>query len=241
MVSNALRYTNSGGVLLSSRIRGDRILLQVWDTGVGIPEKSKDEIFIEFQQLHNNHRDREQGLGLGLALVRRLCDLLGHSLSLSSQVGRGSVFAVAITRGDPGLLSSNKTVASPHSWDLNGRRILVIDDESEILQAMQTLLLKWGCDVVVAESLTEAIDKIEFIPELVLSDLRLRGDETGIQAIDGVREKFGDSIPGVLITGDTDPERIKLVKQSEYELLQKPVRPAQLRAVIHHNLSVVKQ
>lgn len=240
LVSNAIRYTDSGGVLLSSRLRGDKVLLQVWDTGVGIPEESKDEIFIEFQQLHNKHRDREQGLGLGLALVRRLCDLLGHSLSLSSQTDRGSVFSVAITRGDPSLLSSNKTVASPHSWNLKGRRIVVIDDESEILHAMQTLLLKWGCDVVVAESLAEAIEKIEFIPELVLSDLRLRGDETGIQAIDGVREKFGDLIPGILITGDTDPERIELVKQSEYELLQKPVRPAQLRSAIHHNLSIIE-
>lgn len=243
LISNAIRYTNSGGVLLSSRLIGDKILLQVWDTGVGIPEESRDEIFIEFQQLHNKHRDREQGLGLGLALVRRLCDLLGHSLSLHSQTDRGSVFSISIDRGSPSLLASQRAVASPHSWDLNGRRVLVIDDEHEILHAMKTLLSKWGCDIVTADSLVTAINHLEereFVPELVLSDLRLRDDETGIQAIDGVREKFGDLIPGILITGDTDPERIKLVKLSEYELLQKPVRPAQLRTAIHHNISVVE-
>lgn len=244
LVSNAIRYTNSGGVLLSSRLRGDRILLQVWDTGIGIPEESKDDVFIEFQQLHNKHRDREQGLGLGLALVRRLCDLLDHSLLLSSKTGRGSVFSILVNKGNLSLLAKQKTVTSPYSWDLNGRRVLVIDDELEILHAMQALLSKWGCDVVTADSLVAAINQLEereFVPELVLSDLRLRDDENGIVAIDGVREVFGESIPGILITGDTDPERIKLVKQSEYELLLKPVRPAHLRSVIQHHLTASKE
>lgn len=241
LVSNAIRYTRSGSVLLSTRLRGEEILLQVWDTGVGIPPESRSEVFVEFQQLHNKHRDREQGLGLGLALVRRICDLLGHSLSLDSRLDIGSVFSIRVPQGEPSLIIDKKVESVSHSWDLDGCKVLVIDDEREILQAMKTLLTKWGCHVFTADSLPAAIAILkagDIKPELILSDLRLRDDSTGIEALDGIREYLGFSIPGILITGDTDPERIKLVKQSDYELLQKPVRPAHLRSVINHHLAV---
>ncbi|NOQ90401.1 MAG: response regulator [Gammaproteobacteria bacterium] len=242
LITNAIRYTESGGILLSARMRGDTVLMQVWDTGIGIAQKSRKEIFVEFQQLHNAHRDRSQGLGLGLALVKRLCDLLHYPLTLRSQPGKGSIFSITIPRGNAGLIAS-KQAAKTHSWNLNGRHVLVIDDEHEILHAMKTLLSKWGCEAVTADSLEDAINQLnekEFVPELVLSDLRLRNNETGIEAIDGVREIFGSSIPGVLITGDTDPESLKIARQSDYELLQKPIRPAHLRTVIHHKLSVIE-
>ena len=240
LISNALRYTDSGGVLLSARLRGNKVLLQVWDTGIGIPEESKEDIFIEFQQLHNSHRDRAQGLGLGLALVRRLCELLDHTLVLSSQSGKGSVFSIVIPEGRACMVISEKIEPVMHSWNLNERYILVIDDERDILQAMQTILLKWGCNVVIAESLADAVNELDernIVPEIVLSDLRLRDNKTGIEAIDGLRERFGASLPGVLITGDTSPEQIKMAKLSDYEVLQKPVRPAHLRTVIFHHLS----
>lgn len=240
LISNALRYTDSGGVLLSARLRGNKVLLQVWDTGIGIPEESKEDIFIEFQQLHNSHRDRTQGLGLGLALVRRLCELLGHTLVLSSQSGKGSVFSIVIPEGRACMVISEKVEPVMHSWNLSERYILVIDDERDILQAMQTILLKWGCNVVIAESLADAVNELDernIVPEIVLSDLRLRDNKTGIEAIDGLRERFGASLPGVLITGDTSPEQIKMAKLSGYEVLQKPVRPAHLRTVIFHHLS----
>jgi len=240
LISNAIRYTDSGGVLLSARSRGDRVLLQVWDTGIGIPQENQEEIFIEFQQVHNAHRDRTQGLGLGLSLVQRLCQLLDHPLSLRSQPGKGSVFRISLVRGSASLLSSKQIAPVSHSWDLDGRRILVIDDEHEILHAMQTLLSKWGCDVITADSLADALEKLagrNVVPELILSDLRLRDEKTGIAAMDKVREKFGSSIPGILITGDTDPEQLITAKQSDYKLLQKPVQPAHLRTIIHHHLS----
>jgi two-component system, sensor histidine kinase len=243
LISNAVRYTDSGGILLSARLRGDRVLLQVWDTGIGIPGESQEEIFIEFQQLHNAHRDRSQGLGLGLALVQRLCQLLDHPLSLRSQPGKGSVFSISLVRGNISLLGGDKATSVSHSWDLSGRRILVIDDEHEILQAMQTLLSKWGCDVTTADSLQDAIDKLDkqnVVPELILSDLRLREEETGIEAMDKIRERCGCSIPGILITGDTDPEQLTIAKQSDYKLLHKPVQPAHLRTVIHHHLSALQ-
>jgi len=240
LISNAIRYTDSGDILLSARLRGDRVLLQVWDTGIGIPEQSQQEVFVEFQQLHNAHRDRTEGLGLGLALVRRLCLLLDHPLELRSQPGKGSVFSVSLPRGGARLLARNEAAAPAHSWDLSGRRILVIDDERGILEATQSLLSKWGCEVVIAESLDDAVVELnrrEITPDMVLSDLRLRDDKTGIEAIDAIRNRFGESIPGILITGDTEPEQIKHAKQSGYELLQKPVRPAHLRSVIHHHFS----
>ena len=240
LISNAIRYTESGGVLLSARIRGDKVLLQVWDTGIGIPQESKDEVFIEFQQLHNANRDRTQGLGLGLAIVRRLCKLLDHPLTLRSQQGKGSVFSVSIPKGDANLMMSANTDTIIHSWDLSGRFILVIDDEHDILDAMQTLLSRWGCDVVAAESLEDAIEvlnKNKVVPDLILSDLRLRNEMTGIEAINSLKKQFGASIGGILITGETSPEQIKLAKESGYEVLQKPVKPMLLRAVIHHYFS----
>ena len=241
LISNAIRYTESGGVLLAARRRGESVLVQVWDSGIGIPEESQEEVFGEFQQLHNAHRDRAQGLGLGLSIVRRLCDLLGHFLLLNSRPGHGSVFSLILEKGDPVLASEDQAMPIVQSWDLGGRRILVIDDQQEILDAMATLLGKWGCQVIIAESLHEALAQLEqqgVVPELILSDLRLRDPGNGIQAIDALRQQYGDAIPGILITGDTAPEQLNLVKQSAYPVLQKPVQPARLRAAIHQQLSV---
>jgi len=210
LISNAIRYTDSGGVLLSARPRAGRVLLQVWDTGIGIPEESREVVFEEFHQLHNAHRDRTQGLGLGLALVKRLCRLLDHPLALRSCPNRGSVFSVTLPRGMATHLPRGDNAPPAHKWDLTARRILVIDDEREILEAMQVLLSKWGCEVVTAESLGDAIAKLErkeMKPDLVLSDLRLREGKTGIGAINGIRTRFGENIQGILVTGDTDPDQ----------------------------------
>lgn len=240
LISNAIRYTETGGVLLSCRPRGDEILLQVWDTGIGISDKDREEVFVEFHQLHNAHRDRAEGLGLGLALVRRMCRLLNHELRLDSRLGKGSVFSIYLSRGNESLLDNRKAVARLHSWDLNGRAILVIDDEKDILSAMSTLLSKWGCEVITAESQDDAITELKkrkLTPDIILSDLRLRDMKTGVEAINAVREYSDVPIPGIVITGDTAPDQIRLVKDSGYELLQKPVQPARLRSVIHHHLS----
>lgn len=239
LISNAIRYTDSGGVLLSARPRAGRVLLQVWDTGIGIPEESREVVFEEFHQLHNAHRDRTEGLGLGLALVKRLCRLLNHPLALCSRPGRGSVFGITLPRGMATHLPHEDNDVPAHKWDLTARQILVIDDEREILDAMQVLLSKWGCEVITAESLGDAITQLErkgMKPELVLSDLRLREDKTGVEAINGIRVRFGEAIRGILVTGDTNPDQIKRAKESGYELLQKPVRPAHLRMVMRHHL-----
>jgi signal transduction histidine kinase len=241
LVSNALRYTDNGGILLSTRPRGDRVLLQVWDTGLGIPGDSREKVFDEFQQLHVADRGRPRGLGLGLSLVRRLCRLLNHPLEFRSRVGSGSVFSISVPRGSSDRLSRVEETVTLHSWDLRGKHVLVIDDDHEILVAMQTLLSNWGCEVIVAESLAEAIVAVnarQITPDLLVSDLSLSDEKDGIGAIDSLRQRFGAAIPGILITGETAPEHIRMAKASGYELLQKPVRPAHLRSVIHHHLSI---
>ncbi|WP_101674938.1 ATP-binding response regulator [Alloalcanivorax mobilis] len=239
LVGNAVRYTHSGGILITARQRAGRILLQVWDTGEGIDAAHHEDIFMEFLQLGNPHRDRAQGLGLGLALVRRLCDLLALPLTLASVPGRGSVFGVSVARGDPARVVEQVAGSGGHSWDLSGRNVVVIDDEQEILDAMQTMLGKWGCRVIVAESVMAALTRLRqsaLSPELVLSDLRLRDGDSGIAAINTLRRHFGEALPGVLITGDTDARVLREARASGYEVLQKPLRPAQLRTVIHDYL-----
>lgn len=235
LIANAIRYTEAGGVLLTARLRGDCVLVQVWDTGIGIEAEYLDEVFVEFQQLDKTHRDRKQGLGLGLAIVKRLCRLLNHPLDLASRPGRGTAFSVSIPQGSASQIRSAVSSSVLHSWDLTGRRLLVIDDEHEILDAMRALLGKWGCEVIAAESLEDALQQLNdacVVPELILSDLHLSNDNTGIQAIAHLRKKYGESIQALLITGDTAPEQIRIAKDSGFELLFKPVQPARLRGVI---------
>ncbi|MQX53534.1 ATP-binding response regulator [Alcanivorax sediminis] len=239
LIGNAVRYTDRGGVLVGCRLRQDRVVVQVWDTGMGIPEESKDDIFLEFHQLHNVHRDRNQGLGLGLALVRRLSALLQLPLRMNSTQGKGSLFEVVVPRGNSALVESGFGKPVNRRWELGGRHVVIIDDEVEILAAMKTLLGKWGCKVTAAASLAEAREALALgdqPPELVLSDLRLRDGESGVDAIDALRGEFGDHLHGILITGDTDPGKLDKVAKSNYEILQKPVRPAQLRTTMHNAL-----
>lgn len=240
LIGNALRYTEEGGVLISCRSRGDSILLQVWDTGIGIPDADREAVFDEYYQLHNPHRDRNQGLGLGLSIVRRLCLLLQHPLEVNSRVGKGSVFSLRVQKGSAGMIRGREALQPAHGWDLNGRCIVVIDDESDIRNAMEKLLSRWGGSVVVAESLADAFDQlaeVAAVPDLILSDLRLRDGASGIDAIDSLRSRFGEGIPGILITGETAPEQIGRAKSSGYDLLQKPVQPVRLRSAIQRYLA----
>lgn len=241
LLSNAIRYTDSGGVLVSCRKRGDRVMLQVWDTGIGIAEDETSQVFTEFYQLHNIHRDRKQGLGLGLSIVKRLCELLGHPLELRSISGRGTVVSILLPAGDQQRIKHDFDTAPVMPWNITGLFVMVIDDDIEVLKATSVLLNKWGCQVVTATSSADAQEKINSARDvdLILSDLRLPGNETGIQALDAIRKQLGRDVPAILITGDTKPERIGLAQQSGYKLLHKPLKPAQLRTAIHMELTPV--
>lgn len=230
LLSNAIRYTDTGGVMIGCRREGAGLRLEVWDTGHGIPESEREAIFGEFYQGSQPTRDR-QGLGLGLAIVRRLATLLGHRLDLRSRAGGGSVFAVSIPRAaavpGPGRA---EPAALP---DLAQMRVLLIDDERQVREAVRGLLGQWGCRVTTADSGDAAMARVGEAapPDVILCDYRLSATERGAEVIRGLRER-GGPVPVVLITGDTSAEVRQAAEAVGSHLLFKPVQPAKLRALL---------
>jgi len=240
LVGNAIRYTNSGGVLLACRKRRDALQIDVWDTGIGIAENQQPKIFEEFFQIGNPERDRRKGLGLGLPIAQRIGALLGTPIELRSVPGRGSVFRIRVPFGDPAAVVQPPVSSRRSSDALSGRCVVVIDDEASIRDGMRDLLSKWGCTPIVASSPDEAVTsalRAEVVPALIVADYRLRGDATGADAVAMLRARFGASLPALLITGDTAPERLREAAESGLHVLHKPVRPAQLRALCNHLLT----
>ncbi len=240
LVANAIRYTHTGGVLVACRKRGPALLVQVWDTGIGIASEQRERIFEEFFQLGNPERDRRNGLGLGLPIARRITHLLDSEIELRSTLGRGSVFAIDIPLGDPSVIAEPVTELAVAGDALAGRCVLVIDDEAAIRHGMRELLTQWGCSSLEAASTEQAFELIAAhgaAPDLVLADYRLTRGENGAEAVRLLRERFGASLPALLITGDTAPERLREAKQSGLHVLHKPVRPAQLRASCNYLLT----
>lgn len=233
LVSNALRYTERGGVVVGCRRRNARVLIEVWDSGSGIPEDRQQDIFEEFVQLHNPERARGNGLGLGLAIVERVARLLDCPLSLRSRPQQGSVFGISVAQSAPGAVMQDQR--DPGRRTLSGLLhglVAVIDDEEEILTAMRGLLTSWGLSVVTATTGCAALAQLDKAPGVLLCDYRLRDSETGLNVIEKFRAAFDTAIPAVLITGDTAPESVRAIKASGHALLYKPVRPAKLRALL---------
>lgn len=234
LVSNAIRYTVRGSILITCRKRGHAVRIEVRDSGLGIPPESQEIIFQEFVQLDNAARARDKGLGLGLAIVRRLAVLLGHGLTLRSSPGKGSVFAVELARAEAEPLT--ETLQQERApGDLKGLHIALVDDDPLARAGMESLLRSWGCDVMSAESpaaLIDLLDDAETPPKLILSDFRMHGEHNGIDIINAMRARLGPQLTGVLISGDTGPETLRLAQQAGIPLLHKPVRPARLRALI---------
>jgi CheY-like chemotaxis protein len=189
-------------------------------------------IFQEFYQIDNPERDRSRGLGMGLAIVRRLCNLLEHPLQVRSTPGRGSVFRVIVPAGDLGTIEAPPLEADTLPPRTAARvTVLLIDDERAIREATRELLRPMLVDVIVAATIAEAIElaKQSSAPiDLILSDWRLRGQENGVDAVRAVRAVCGDSTPAVLITGDTSPELLKLAHESGFVILHKPLQPREL-------------
>jgi signal transduction histidine kinase/ActR/RegA family two-component response regulator len=230
-ISNALRYTARGGVLIACRTRGKRLALEVWDTGAGIPEHQWDEIFKEFHQLGNPERDRRKGLGLGLAIVQRLAREMKTSVELRSYPGRGSVFRLWLDRWQGALVDD--AIPALDARDLVGLRVLAIDDDEAVRLGMQALLQSWGCHCITAESSTDALECLEDItPDLIITDFRLRREETGKQVLQALRAYLGTHVPAIIMTGDTSPQRLRDAQSTAALLLHKPVSTSQLRDAI---------
>ena len=238
LVSNAIRYSDAGGLLVACRKRGTQAVLEVWDTGIGIAPEQQAEVFKEFHQLGNPERDRRKGLGLGLAIAQGLARTLGHALSLRSTPQRGSVFRLflplvqvtPIRRLAPDINQS----ALMESGRLRGTRVLVVDDDETVLSGMAQLLSQWGCEVHTASAIGQALVRVQVQrPDIVISDYRLRGQRTGADAIIALRELLGMQLPALIITGDTAPERLREVMGSGIPLLHKPLAPGALyRALV---------
>lgn len=235
IVLNAITYTDRGRILVGSR-RGAGLRIQVWDTGRGIASAEQKSVFQEFYQIGNPERDRTRGVGLGLAIVKRLATLLDHRLSLESRPGKGSCFTVEVPRTSAlASAAAGETANQVGTTAPGSGLILVVDDEGAIQTAMRELLASWGYSVIAAGSYDEMLAQVAERPEhpsLIICDYRLRENETGSAVIEKLRNEYNDAIPGMLITGDTAPDRIKEAQASGYLLLHKPVPNEVLRASI---------
>jgi signal transduction histidine kinase/CheY-like chemotaxis protein len=234
LISNAVRYTDKGKILVGCRRRGGAIWVEVWDTGIGIPGAERERVFEEYVQLQNPERDRTRGLGLGLAIVRRLSVLLSCELELRSQPGRGSCFRIAMALAKAPPLSP-PAAFEPAAADTGLGLILVIDDEAPIRDGMRSLLAGWGYQVITAGSGAQMLANLAPCakrPDLIICDYRLRDGENGIDVIAALQSECNEAIPAMLITGDTAEDRLIEAQASGYLLLHKPVPNGKLRAAI---------
>jgi two-component system, sensor histidine kinase len=238
LVQNALRYTREGGVLVAARRHPRGIALEVWDTGVGIPEDKRELIFREFYQIDNPERDRGRGLGMGLAIVQRLCRLLEHPLEVHSTVDRGSVFRLLVPAGEASAIDAPtvETETLPPR-KLGALTVLLIDDELAIREATRELLRPMHVGVIAAGTIAEGVELAGQSPDgvdLIISDWRLRGSENGVDAVRAVRAVCGGATPAVLITGDTSADLLKLAHESGLVVLHKPLQPRHLVRLVKH-------
>ncbi len=240
LISNAVRYTDRGGVVVGCRHRGNMLRIDVCDTGPGIPEDQRTTIFGEFFQLARSETGQREGLGLGLAIVERLCRLLGHRVELQSQPGRGSRFSVTVPlAAEPLGEIEVPPLAALITDPAHGKRVLVIDDDILVLDAMRGILQGWGCEVETAASGAIALARLDghgAPPDVIISDSRLADGQSGIDAIASVRDIVGAPLPALIITGDTAPERLREASSAGFPLLHKPVSPMALRATLNRLL-----
>ncbi|HEY2231332.1 MAG TPA: cache domain-containing protein [Xanthobacteraceae bacterium] len=235
LVSNAVRYTSRGGLVVGCRQRGAQLRIEVWDTGVGIPPDQRRNIFGEFYRLGEPDRDRQAGLGLGLAIVDRLCRLLDHPIALTSTLGKGSRFSVMVPS-----VAARAEVAEPRAsfgapFDIShGKLVVIIDDDPLVLDGMHGLFRSWGCHVVIGGTESAVLAGLaghDQPPDLIISDYHLSNGKSGIEIIGQLRSAFGSSIPAFLISGDISPDRLHEARASGYHLQHKPVDPMMLRAL----------
>lgn len=245
LVGNAVRYTPHGGVLLAVRwARDDEIRVQIRDSGVGIEPAQQERVFDEYVQLGSRPRLGGEGLGLGLAIVKRLARLLAHPLSLRSAPGRGTCFELRVPRAQAEVPPEAPPVATPRSAnDWSGQCVLTLDDDERIQFGMAGLLQTWGCRVVCAETVPQAIERLAgTAPALVIADLHLGAGELGSIAVARLREHFGDpTLPALLVSGDVGHPSRELAKAAGLHLLEKPVQPMALRALGARLMSADRQ
>lgn len=238
-LTNAIRYTATGKVLLGCRRQPQGLEIQVWDTGFGIPQDRLEDIFVEFKRLETGPHAQQNGIGLGLAIAQRTANTLEHDLRVNSHYGAGSMFSITAPWGDADLVKakpSNSGVTANHQ-QLVGYRVLVIDNEMAILQGMQVMMQQWGCQVYCAASSAEALSLLGSLaksdePNLILADYHLDQSLLGTDAIADIRQALNGEIPAIVITADRSQQMKKAVAEAGFGLIHKPLKPAVLRKLI---------
>jgi signal transduction histidine kinase len=239
LISNAIRYTDTGGVAVRCLCDPEQIELEVADTGIGIKASTLPHIFEEYYQADNPHRDRRKGLGLGLAIVRRIEGLLGTKVRVRSEPAVGSTFSFAVPVGDPAQLAQPFVITHSH-YDLSGRVVALVEDDPDIREQSHGLMEQWGCRVVAgehAEDVMRKLDIAEARPDLLVCDYRLPHGMTAIHVIKRMRELWGSQLPAVVLTGDTARETLNEIHASGAILLHKPIAPVRLRSMMYFALN----
>lgn len=244
LLANAVHYTERGGILLAARRRGEHVRIEVWDTGPGISAADCQRIFEEFQRGPTATGRHAMGFGLGLSIMRRMAETLGHPIGLRSVLDRGTCFSVSAPFAGTALPAPQLTVsrAAPSAaYGFNGAKVMVVDNEPAVLDAMQALLESWTCDVRVALRLDRLqnlaiADGKPFRPDIVLADYHLDNGDCGLDAVQRLRMRWGESLPAIIITADHSADIADVVQRAGCELLCKPVKPAELRVLMLHLL-----
>jgi signal transduction histidine kinase/CheY-like chemotaxis protein len=237
LLTNAIRHTTRGGVLLSARASRGRLRVQVWDTGCGIPVEQQARVFDEFYRGDLRGEGASgHGLGLGLAIVRRLADLLQHPLRLDSRPGRGTVCSLDLPLA---VAEARAPVAADAAGPptLHGRAV-VVDDDPEVRDAVSRLLAQWGIEVQAFGGSKDVRRMLQQAPDLVLADYQLLDGATGLEVIAAIRKRWGQAIPAVVITGDTRADTVQRLAAQAVHALYKPVHPARLAELLSRLLSV---
>lgn len=236
LLSNALRYTAKGSVLIGCRRKGTKLRIEVWDTGPGIPEGERSKIFEEFHQLDNPARDRRKGVGLGLSIVRRLAKILGHDVYLKSWLGKGSLFAVELdlAKVSEGELNPAATQAR-NGFSAEGLEVLVVEDDAQSQKAMSAALESWGCRVLVASDYEEACDLLSSQGtqiDIVIADYRLPKNLNGVEVAIRLRQDCGCKVPVLIVTADQGSGPRRQIEAEGFKSLRKPVKAMELRQAL---------
>jgi signal transduction histidine kinase len=242
ILSNALRYTGKGGVLVAARQRGDHVAIEVHDTGIGISPEQSALVFEEFHRGPEAASAHAGGFGLGLSIVRRMSIALGHPLYLQSTVGKGTLFRLKVPIAAAPAVQQPQTgivVESP-VYGISNAKVLLVENDVSVREAMEGLLSRWHCTIRVAASLGEAMTALSgtgFQPDIILADQQLDRATLGSDTIAEARKLLKRTIPAIIITADPDKQLGRFAKAERIEVMQKPVRPAELRALMAHLLA----
>ncbi len=233
LVSNAIRYTDSGHVRVQCQCTSTQLEIAVQDTGIGIRPEVMKQIFEEYYQADNPHRDRRKGLGLGLAIVRRVEELLGYHVKVESVPGQGSTFSFIVNQGDPEMLA-RPFIITQTRFNVDGKVIALVEDDPDIREFTAEVMQGWGCRVFSAANGAEVLKKLDMAavrPDLLVCDYRLPDKQTALDVMRQMRECWGD-LPVLVITGDTGAETLQAINKSGAILLHKPIAPTRLRSAM---------